>query len=407
MDGTKGAALPLIRADLHLSYPQLGLLIAAPLLAGGLLELPLGLVAGYGRRRNRLVLTGGLVLAASLLVVAFATSFPVLLAGLIVFFPASGAFVGLTQSALMDVDASGHQQRMAAWNLAGSAGAVGGPLLLAAVLTVGGTWRWAYLLLAGLAVVALAVAAASGPARLTGNEAATSDATSDATSGGADATSDAGGVGGAGAGGGDAGDEDQRSVGIKEALRAVLDRDLVRWMILLQVIDLLLDVLTGYVGVYLVDVARVSPAEAAIAVAVRLGGMLAGDALFVPISRRVSGQAAITATAIAAGLLYPGFLLLPSLLAKVAALAVLSVVTACWYPVAQAGLYRSLPGRSGVAVFWSSAAGLIGAVGPLLVGLIAARVGLSLALGLLAVTPVVVLAVVPRAGRDRSRRVLR
>ena len=40
-DGTKGAALPLIRGGLHLSYGQVGLLIALPLFAGSLLEFSL------------------------------------------------------------------------------------------------------------------------------------------------------------------------------------------------------------------------------------------------------------------------------------------------------------------------------------------------------------------------------
>ena len=48
VDGTKGAALPLIRIGLGLTYSQIGLLAAVPLLVGGLLELPFGLLAGGG-----------------------------------------------------------------------------------------------------------------------------------------------------------------------------------------------------------------------------------------------------------------------------------------------------------------------------------------------------------------------
>src|SRR5579871_2204578 len=84
---------------------------------------------------------------------------------LVAFFPASGAFVGLTQSALMDTAPQQHQQRMAAWNLAGSLGAVTGPLLLATVLAEGAGWRSAYLLIAAAGLAALLVAAAAGPAR--------------------------------------------------------------------------------------------------------------------------------------------------------------------------------------------------------------------------------------------------
>ena len=99
-------------------------------------------------------------------------------------------------------------------------------------------------------------------------------------------------------------------------------------------------------------------------------------------------------TAVAAMLLYPAFLLLPWLGAKLVVLAALSVATACWYPVAQAGLYGSLPGRSGVAVFWSSVTGMAGAAGPLVVGLLAQPAGLGWALAALAVAPVAVLVIV-------------
>jgi FSR family fosmidomycin resistance protein-like MFS transporter len=460
VDGTKGAAFPLIRADLHLSYTQIGLLIAVPLLVGGLIELPFGVLAGYGARRNQLVLAGGALFAASLCVVAFAGSFGVLLAGLVAFFPASGAFVSLTQAALMDADApeaqssapsapsaspapaapaastapaaptaptaptassapsapavrerreAAQQQRMAAWNLAGSIGAVTGPILLAAVLTVGGTWRSAYLLLAGLTGVAIAIAAVGGPARRASNPPGTNPpGTNPPSTDQPDADGAEPAHGNAG-GREDAEDGDGERTTLREALAAVRNGEVARWLILLEVTDLLLDVLTGYIGIYLVDVVHVSPADAALGVAIRLGGGLAGDALFVIVSRRVSGKAVLTLTlsAATAAVLYPAFLLTPWFGAKLAVLALLSVVTACWYPVVQAGLYGSLPGRSGIAVSWSSAAGIAGAVGPLIVGLVAQQVGLTWALTGLVAVPVAVLAIVPRRADRRSRRVMR
>jgi len=388
-DGAKGAALPLIRADLGLSYAQIGLLIAVPLLVGSLIELPLGLVAGHGKVRHRLVLAGGVVVMASLAAVAAAHSATALLVALVAFFPASGAFVSLTQAALMDQAPGRQQQRMAAWNLAGSVGAVGGPLLLAGVVTAGGTWRSAYLLLAAAAGGALAAAALAAPSRppVRLDREATA---------GADSA-------GVGDGDGDGG----RRTSVREALNALRQRDVARWAVLLEISDLLLDVLTGYIGIYLVDVAGASPAEAALGVAVRLGAGLAGDALFVVISRRVSGPAALRVSAIAACGLYPAFLLIGWLPAKLAILAVLSMMTACWYPVVQAGLYTSLPGRSGIAVFLSSAAALLGAAGPLAVGFIAQQAGLTWALAVLAAAPAAMLAAVPGAARRRVRKVRR
>ena len=132
-----------------------------PLVVGSLLELPLGLVAGADRRR-RMVLAGGVVFTLSLAAVAAAHTLLTMLLAVTAFFPASGAFVSLTQSALMDADPARRQTRMAAWNLTGSAGAVAGPLLLAVVLAAGGSWRGGYLVLAAAAGVVLLVMAGPG-----------------------------------------------------------------------------------------------------------------------------------------------------------------------------------------------------------------------------------------------------
>ena len=125
-----------------------------PLLAGGTLELPLGILAGDGRRRRLAVLGGGILFVLTLLAVAGARSFAVLLAAFTLFYPASGAFVSLTQAELMDAWPERQSQVMARWDLAGSTGAVAGPLLLTAVLAAGGGWRVAYLVLAAAAAVA-------------------------------------------------------------------------------------------------------------------------------------------------------------------------------------------------------------------------------------------------------------
>ncbi len=68
VDGARGAALPLIRHDLALSYAQIGLLASVPLVVGSLLELPIGVLVGEGRWRRRAVLAGGIVFVAALLV---------------------------------------------------------------------------------------------------------------------------------------------------------------------------------------------------------------------------------------------------------------------------------------------------------------------------------------------------
>ena len=174
-------------------------------------------------------------------------------------------------------------------------------------------------------------------------------------------------------------------------IRALGRGGVLRWLVLLEVSDLLLDVLTGFLAVYFVAVVHASPVQAALAVAVRLGAGIAGDVVLIRVLDRVAGLPVLRASAVAALLLYPAFLLVPGFPAKLAVLAVLTIATAPWYPVAQAQLYASLPGQSGIAVTLSSAAALAGGLGPLAVGFAAEHAGLAVALSGLVLAPAAVL----------------
>jgi MFS transporter, FSR family, fosmidomycin resistance protein len=385
VDGAKGAALPLIRHDLGLSYGQVGLLASVPLLVGGFLELPLGVLAGDGRRRRLFILGGGIAFVLTLLGVASARSFAVLLAAFIAFYPASGAFVSLTQAELMDARPDRQARHMARWDLAGSAGALAGPLLLTAVLAAGGGWRavfGALALFAGLTWLGAFLRRAPEPP-VTGPPVTGPPVTGPPVTGPpvTEAAAE------------EPAKERSWTERARETLVALRTWKTLRWLILIEVANLLLDVFTGFLALYLVDVVHLRPAVAALAIAIRLGAALAGDAALIAILERVSDLTVLRASAAAAALLYPGFLLVPGVVPKLSALAALSAATAAWYPVLQARLYGSLPGRSSVAVTLSSAAGLAGGLGPLAVGLAAQGLGLSWALAGLAAVPVAVLLV--------------
>jgi FSR family fosmidomycin resistance protein-like MFS transporter len=373
VDGTKSAAMPLIKHDLALTYPQIGLLAAVPLVVGSLLELPLGVLSGVSGRRRRLVLAGGLVFIGAVAGAGLARTFPALLAALVVFFPASGAFVSLTQSALMDACPDRQAQHMARWTLAGAAGAVAGPLLVAAVLAAGGSWRLAFLLVAAAGAVSWLAIAAAGPDRSDAPESAAGE------------------------------DEESGSwPGLRPAIRIVARAGAVRWLLLLEASDLLLDVFTSFLALYLVYAVHASPSMAALGVAVRLGAGLAGYALLPAVLERFAALGVLRASVLVVTAAYPAFLLVPGAAAKLVVLAVLSVVTAPWYPVLTTELYACLPGRSGFAVSLSSAAALVGALGPLAVGLAAQHLGLGWAMAGLAAVPVILLSAPARSRPPRA-----
>ncbi|HEX2069100.1 MAG TPA: MFS transporter, partial [Actinomycetota bacterium] len=119
MFGVWGAALPLIRRDLQLSYQDVGLLLSIPTFLSVGIEPAFGILAQSGHKRA-VVLMGGVAFTLGLVAVAGAMSFLVLLAAFIVIWPASGAFVSLSQATLMDLEPDRRERNMVTWDLAGS-----------------------------------------------------------------------------------------------------------------------------------------------------------------------------------------------------------------------------------------------------------------------------------------------
>lgn len=318
----------------------------------------LGVLADRGRRRG-LILAGGAVFAATTFAVGLAPCFAVLLAVVALSYPASGAFVGLSQGALMD-DAPHYRERMmAAWTLAGSLGVVIAPLGVAAVLALGGGWRPVFAVL-GLVVAASLFAVCRLPPSV-------------------------------------AAETGESFVAAMRGVTGLLrGREVLRWLALLQATDLMLDVLHGFLALYLVDVAHASPARAALGVATWTGGGLVGDALLLVILHRVPGVAYLRWSAVLVGVVYPVFLLAPSFTVKLVALAALGVLNAGWYAIPKARLYETVDGRSGAVFALGTVAGTAGGMLPLIVGLVAGAAGLGSALWIPLLAPVALLVWLPR-----------
>jgi FSR family fosmidomycin resistance protein-like MFS transporter len=323
--------------------------LALPGLFGSALDPLIGL-AGDTRRRGALMLAGGIGFAVSAALSAAAIGFWTLLVALLIGNPATGAFVSLAQATLMDREPAERERNMARWTVAGSIGYVAGPVLIAGATYLGLGWRGVLALL-GLAALPLAFAVRRVPAR------------------------------------------DDRATASPHTLGAALrNREVLRWLALLEAADLMLDVFHGFLALYFVDVVGTTPVEAAIAVAVWTGAGFLGDLALLPLLRRVSGRRYLRASALAALGVYPAFLVVPSTSGKLALLAALGLLNSGWYALPKAGLYATLPGRSGTAVAVAGAGALVGALVPAVLGILAAQAGLAPTMWLLLLAPVALLA---------------
>ena len=361
--GTRAAAWPLIRHDLHLSYAEVGLVLGIPGFVGSALD-PLIGAAGDTRFRRLVLVTGGVAFAFSVALTAGSIGFWSLLLALVIGNPATGAFVSLAQATLMDLDPAARERNMARWTLAGSFGYVGGPVLLSAALWLAIGWRGVIVALA-VATVPLLFAARRLPAPV---------------------------------------EHPHTSLGasLQSAMRALRRRDVLRWLALLEASDLLLDVFHGFLALYFVDVARTSASTAALAVAVWTGAGLAGDWLLLFVLRRMRGRTYLRVTAGISLGVYPAFLLLPGTWPKLAVLVALGLLNSGWYAIPKAGLYESLPGTSGAAVAVGGIGGIVGAAVPLTLGFVASSAGLSATMWILLLAPVALLLGTPRQSASGS-----
>jgi FSR family fosmidomycin resistance protein-like MFS transporter len=358
--GACEAAWPLIRTDLGLSYAQIGLLLGLPSLVSSLVEPFLGILGDVWKRRV-LVLGGGVVFGLALLLTALSQDFLVLLISFVLFYPASGAFVTLSQATLMDTDPARHEQNMARWTLAGSLGVVAGPIALGAAATLNLGWRGLFFLFAGLTLIPLAVAYRFRLA----------------------------------IGQRESGNTDFKA-GVVEALRALRRGEVLRWLTLLQFSDLMLDVLLGFLALYFVDVVGATPAQAGLAVAVWTGLGLLGDLLLIPLLERVRGLRYLRMSAVVELVLFPAFLLVPGFWARLVLLGLLGLFNAGWYSILQAQLYSAMPGQSGTVMTVGNVFGLVGGLIPLGLGLVAERFDLMVTMWLLLLGPLALLVGIPK-----------
>ncbi len=365
--GVREAAWPLIRDDLRLTYLQIGLILSVPGIISSLVEPVLGILSDAWNRRA-LILGGGVFFTLAVLLTAASRHFWGLLLSFVLFYPASGAFVSLSQAALMDAEPNRREQNMARWTFAGSLGVAAGPLILSGTVALGGSWRNLFLGLALLALLILGIAWRR-PFQ-TGLPAKSSQP---------------------------AGKFSFRDfwAGLRGALVALRRIEVLRWLVLLQFADLMLDILYGYLALYFTDVAGVSPVQAGLGVAVWTGAGLVGDFLLIPLLERIKGLQYLRVSAIIVLALFPAFLLVPHWNAKLLLVGMLGFLNSGWYAIPKGQLYAAMPGQSGAVMTLDNVFGLLGSQFPLLLGWFAQHYGLQNTFWILLLGPLVLIVGLP------------
>ncbi len=364
--GAREAAWPTVRDDLHLTYEQVGLLLSVPGLIAVLIEPVIGIL-GDVWKRHLLILGGGALFTAGLLMTAFSHNFAILLVATIVLFPASGAMVGLSQSTLMDTDPKRHEQNMARWTFAGSVGVLAGAAMLGAALASSAGWRGFFLGASALSFVLVFLLGRQSFPRYVSPVASQSVDLWTAF-----------------------------KSGLLNAWRAMRRPEVLRWLILLECADLLMDVLYSYLALYFVDVVGASEEQATLAVTVWTGFNLLGDLLIIPLLERVGGLHYLRMTALVETILFSAFLLVPGWLPKLLCIALVALANSGWYSTLKANQYSSMPGQSGTVLAIDSLFSLVHSLIPLCIGLVAERFGLGSAMWLLLLGPVVLVIGLPR-----------
>ena len=276
--GVGSAAWPLVRNDLNLTYVQIGLLLSVPGIVSSFVEPFIGILGDVGYRRI-LVIGGGVAFAAALGLVSVSQGFIVLLIGWMVYYPASGAFVSLSQASLMDSAPSRREQNMVRWEFVGWVGYALGPLALMAAIAVGLGWRIAFLSMAAITVPAIIAVSRIpiGPRRNEPDLKAPSFAD-----------------------------------GVRTAIKALKRFRVIKWLALLQASDLMLAIFSSFLALYMVDVSGVSESKAALTLSVWLGVSLLGNLFLIPLLERMRGLTYLQFSVIAVLALYPAFLLVSS-----------------------------------------------------------------------------------------------
>ena len=179
-------------------------------------------------------------------------------------------------------------------------------------------------------------------------------------------------------------------------LTALHSRELLRWVIITELSDLMLDKLLEVTGLYFHDVVGVDLGAASGAVAVFTLAFLIGNALLVPALEKIVGVRVLRVSAVVVLAAYIALMIVPIVWLKYALIAVIGFATSGWFPILRGRTYAVLPGQSGMIVAVTSLGNVSSVLVPLIVGRVADVFGLQGAMWLLAAGPIALIVGLPR-----------
>lgn len=344
--GVPSGGAPQIQRAFGLSYAQTELVLAVvPGIVGFIVEPLLFLLAD--RYPRHWFVRGGLAgMAVASFAAALAPGPVTLAAALAVWFVATGASASIAQATLVDRAPDRRARTIARWGLLSFAGDLAAPLLLGAL---GGNWRIAFVVVGGLLAV-WAILATATPFTATV--------------------------------------EQEDSVPLRQALRdALRDRVLLLWLLATALCDLLDEILVVLASLHLRDDLGASIGwQTAVVAALGVGGAL-GLALLDRLLARTTERRLLVACGLACAACYAAWLASPTPLVAVIGMLPVGMTAAPLYPLAAAQAYARCPGRSGVVLAMSHLFTPLGLALPWLLGMVADRAGMLVALSLLLVQP--------------------
>lgn len=364
--------LPLARDAFGMTYEQVGLLFTVGALSALVIEPGINLASDHVSKRAP-ILGGMFALVFAFALAGLTRNYALLLLAVALADPAIGAAVGLAQAALVEQQPAIATRTLARWTLLSSVGDLLSPLVVAATAALGGGWT-------ALSFVGASLWLAAGcltlPLRFP-RPALAPPSDDDESDGSFWAT-------------------------LWPSIRAALrDMTLLRWMGILVMATMVDEIFLGFTGLLLRDRLHATIASVSLILALGMVGGIVGLFALERLLARSTEQQAMgvrllpwLALMTLAGIVT--LLLAQALWLAAVALFVIGLGATGWYPVARAATYDRLPGRAGLARAITGLVMPIELMLPALVGLLAERFSLVVALGCLGLAPIGVLLLAPR-----------